>query len=215
MNTIKEIQQINERELELGIAGTSASWHDTYKASAWIYVGNLDKDLSEGDIICVLSQYGELEDMSLMRHDDTGASRGFGYAKYEDARSCVLAVDNLVGIKVRDFAVPSGHSTHVLLFLFYRFEQLCGRPLRVEHVETKRLPERLAEPKEDLANEYSIEHGQDLFAPPPQRKPEDRKQEERKHKRKLKSKKKDRKKHKKRKGEKKSRRSSSSDATTP
>ena len=47
MNTIREVQKINERELELGIAGTSASWHAQYSKSAWIYVGNVDVALSE------------------------------------------------------------------------------------------------------------------------------------------------------------------------
>jgi RNA-binding motif protein, X-linked 2 len=101
MNTILEIQKINERELELGLAGTAASWHVTYGTSAWIYVGNVSFELTEGDLICVLSQYGEVDDFWLVRNDETGVSRGYGYAKYEDARSCVLAVDNLIGIPVR------------------------------------------------------------------------------------------------------------------
>ena len=100
MNTIREVQQINDRELELGIAGTSASWHAQYSQSAWVYVGNVDVQLSEGDLLCVLSQYGEIEDLNLARHEDTGKSRGFAFCKYEDARSCVLAVDNLCGVEV-------------------------------------------------------------------------------------------------------------------
>ena len=154
MNTIREIQAINDRELELGIAGTPASWHTQYAHSAWIYIGNLSHSLTEGDIVCVLSQYGEIEDMYLCRDDTTGESRGFGFAKYEDARSCVLAVDNLIGATV------------------------AGRSLRVEHVERYRLPKHLAEQEEgkdrtrpgqayagqELENGYSLEQGQDLFA---------------------------------------------------
>jgi len=100
MNTIREIQNINEQELERGISGTSASWHSKYAQSSWVYVGNLDHSLTEGDVLCVLSQYGELEDIHLAREEDAGKSRGFAFAKYEDARSCVLAVDNLCGIDV-------------------------------------------------------------------------------------------------------------------
>lgn len=47
-----------------------------------------------------MSQYGEVEDINLAREEDTGKSRGFAFVKYEDARSCVLAVDNFVGVKV-------------------------------------------------------------------------------------------------------------------
>lgn len=101
MNTIKEILKINDEELRRGIAGTSASWHAKYLKSSWVYVGNLDHSLSEGDVICVLSQFGEIEDIHLIREEDTGKSKGFGFVKYEDARSCVLAVDNLCGAEVR------------------------------------------------------------------------------------------------------------------
>jgi hypothetical protein len=43
----------------------------------------------------------QIEDLHLVREEDTGKSRGFAFVKYEDAKSCVLAVDNFVGVKVR------------------------------------------------------------------------------------------------------------------
>mmetsp|Transcript_30493 Transcript_30493/g.63658 ORF Transcript_30493/g.63658 Transcript_30493/m.63658 type:complete len:281 (-) Transcript_30493:327-1169(-) len=158
MNTIREVQKINQEELARGIAGTKASWHAQYAQSAWIYVGNLDHGLSEGDVICVLSQYGEIEDFSLVREEETGKSRGFAFCKYENAKSCILAVDNFCGI------------------------ELCGRSLRVDHVENYRLPKHLLEKEEQegavltqpglayhgkqMANDFSLQSGQDLFAPP-------------------------------------------------
>ena len=114
MNTIKEIQKINDEELERGIAGTSASWHSKYKSSSWVYVGNLDHALTEGDILCVLSQFGELEDLHLIRDEETGKSKGFAFCKYEDARSCVLAVDNLIGIQVSSWRCLRGLSGRLL-----------------------------------------------------------------------------------------------------
>ena len=60
MNVIAEIQRINAAELENGSVGTSASWHAKYADSAWVYVGNLPLQLTEGDIICVMSQFGEV-----------------------------------------------------------------------------------------------------------------------------------------------------------
>lgn len=155
MNVIAEIQRINAAELANGSVGTSASWHTKYADSAWCYVGNMPVALTEGDVICVMSQWGEIEDIHLVRDDDTGKSKGFCFIKYEDARSCVLAVDNFCGTKV------------------------LGRSLRVDHVEKYRLPKHLLEKEEEiartgpghaydgkeLANEYNIQQGQDLFAP--------------------------------------------------
>lgn len=52
---VKEINRINEKELELGLNG--ASWHDDYKDSAYIFVGGLHVDLTEGDVITIFSQW--------------------------------------------------------------------------------------------------------------------------------------------------------------
>ena len=48
-----------------------------------------------------LSIRTQVEDINLVRDDDTGKSKGFAFLKYEDSRSCILAVDNLTGSKVR------------------------------------------------------------------------------------------------------------------
>ncbi len=167
MNTIQEIQRINELELTSGIVNTPASWHKKYANAPWVYVGNISNQLTEGDILAVLSQWGEIEDINLVRDEGTGKSRGFAFLKYEDARSCTLAVDNFNGTKI------------------------LGRPMRVDHVENYRLPKNLREKEDDdangergvsetsevdagpghaykdkeLANDYDINQGHDLFAP--------------------------------------------------
>ena len=55
MNVMREIERMNARELELGIA-ESASWHADYAHSAYVFMGGLDYELTEGDIICLASQ---------------------------------------------------------------------------------------------------------------------------------------------------------------
>ncbi|KAI6100232.1 hypothetical protein EDD16DRAFT_287711 [Pisolithus croceorrhizus] len=113
MNVVREINKINERELALGV---SASWHDEYKDSAYIFIGGLHYDLTEGDIITIFSQYGEVMDVNLPRDKKTGKTKGFGFLMYEDQRSTVLAVDNLNGADV------------------------LGRTLRVDHVKNYKQP---------------------------------------------------------------------------
>ena len=63
MNPITQTRnqlKLNDRELELGIAGTKSSWHQEYKDSAWVFLGGLPYELTEGDVICMFSQYGEV-----------------------------------------------------------------------------------------------------------------------------------------------------------
>ncbi len=73
-------------------------------------MGGLDFELTEGDVLAVFSQYGEIVDLNLVRDKTSGNSRGFAFIAYEDQRSTNLAVDNLSGAKV------------------------VGRVIRVEHV---------------------------------------------------------------------------------
>ena len=165
MNVVKEIERITALELSHGIIGgvTNGSWHDKYKNSAWVYLGGLSTELTEGDIICVMSQWGEIEDINLVREKGTGKSMGFAFIKYEDQRSTILAVDNFNGIK------------------------LLGRVLRCDHVDKYKLPKEVREREEEmleanptadvdigpghaykaktLASQYTIEQGIDLWAP--------------------------------------------------
>ena len=55
MNVVREIQRLNERELELHVPD-HASWHAQYSHSAYIFVAGLDYQLTEGDVICISSQ---------------------------------------------------------------------------------------------------------------------------------------------------------------
>lgn len=92
----------------------SASWHADYRDTAYIYIGGLPYDLSEGDVVTICSQFGEPVHVNLVRDKETGKSRGFAFLKYEDQRSTDLAVDNLGGATV------------------------LGRILRVDHVRYKK-----------------------------------------------------------------------------
>lgn len=52
---VKNIKKLSETELKYNISG-KASWHHQYKDSAWVFIGGLPYDLSEGDVICIFSQ---------------------------------------------------------------------------------------------------------------------------------------------------------------
>jgi len=127
MTTTRQIQELNKRELEQGIP-SSASWHTDYRDTAYIYIGGLPFELSEGDVLTIFSQYGEPTYINLVRDIETGKSRGFAFLKYEDQRSTDLAVDNLGGAVI------------------------AGRTLRVDHTRYKR-KEGEEDPGLDLSEE--------------------------------------------------------------
>ena len=111
MNSVRAIQQLNKRELEAAIT-PEGSWHTDYRDTAFIYIGGLAFELSEGDIIAVFSQYGEPVWIKLARDKETGKSRGFAWLKYEDQRSCDLAVDNLGGATLLDRVLRVDHTRY-------------------------------------------------------------------------------------------------------
>ena len=104
ITNMKNLNKMNDREIEMGIAGTKQSWHWEYKDSAWIFIGGLPYELTgvlislwilngfvkvscpsfpEGDVICVFSQYGEVVHVNLVRDLKTGKSRGFAFVCYQ------------------------------------------------------------------------------------------------------------------------------------
>lgn len=110
LTQIRNTQKATQKERDLGLT-EKASWHERYRHSAYIYVGGLDYDLTEGDLLAVFAQYGEVVDVNLIKDKTTGKSRGFAFLAYENQKSTILAVDNLSGAKV------------------------AGRIIRVEHVD--------------------------------------------------------------------------------
>ncbi|SCV05997.1 LANO_0H19834g1_1 [Lachancea nothofagi CBS 11611] len=110
MNQIRAIHKLSLTELENGIVSSTASWHHEYKDHAYVFVGGLHKELTEGDILTIFSQFGVPVDIKLVRDRETGESKGFGYLKYEDQRSTILAVDNLNGVKVAGRSLRVDHT---------------------------------------------------------------------------------------------------------
>ncbi|KAL9610833.1 MAG: hypothetical protein Q9167_004473 [Letrouitia subvulpina] len=111
MNTIREIQRLNKLEIEKGVS-IEGSWHRDFDDTAYIYIGGLPFDLSEGDIIAMFSQFGEPTWVKLVRDKDTGKSKGFAFLKYEDQRSTDLAVDNLGGAEIMGRILKVDHTRY-------------------------------------------------------------------------------------------------------
>lgn len=120
MHNVRATQKLADLEIDAGLVG-NRSWHHQFRHSAYIFVGGLHQGLTEGDLIIVFSQFGEIIDVNLVRDRSTGKTKGFGFICYEDQRSTVLAVDNMNGY------------------------QLLNRTLRVDHCEKYKAPKDLDE----------------------------------------------------------------------
>ncbi|KAK8550838.1 hypothetical protein V6N13_119342 [Hibiscus sabdariffa] len=140
LTLVKRLQNITAKEADLGIS-EEASWHAKYKDSAYVFVGGLPYDLTEGDLLAVFAQYGEVVDVNLVRDKGTGKSKGFAFLAYEDQRSTILAVDNLNGA------------------------QILGRIIRVDHAEKYKKKEEEDEEEEKKKREargvcYAFQRGE-------------------------------------------------------
>ncbi|KAK3644391.1 RNA-binding protein Cwf29 [Elasticomyces elasticus] len=111
MQSIRQVERLNGVELEK-VVPSNASWHTDYRDTAYIYIGGLPFELSEGDILTIFSQYGNPVHINLVRDKETGKSRGYCFLKYEDQRSCDLAVDNLSGAGVMGRVVSVDHTRY-------------------------------------------------------------------------------------------------------
>ena len=66
LTQIKNTQKATQREIAAGFS-ESASWHAKFKHSAYVFAGGLTYTLTEGDLLAVFAQYGEIVDVNLVR----------------------------------------------------------------------------------------------------------------------------------------------------
>ncbi len=66
LTQIAATARASKREVEAGI-GDAASWHAAFRHSAYVFIGGLAPGLTEGDLLAVFSQYGEVVDVHLCR----------------------------------------------------------------------------------------------------------------------------------------------------
>ncbi|SPO32796.1 related to rna binding motif protein [Ustilago trichophora] len=147
MNVVREITRINQTELDIAINNPSASWHQQYKDSAYIFIGGLPYDLTEGDVITIFSQYGEVVDVNLPRANPNGEKQDGSRTGGENGSSSSSQ-------QQQQSAKPMGKGKHRGFgFLMYEDQrstvlavdnlngaQVLGRTLRVDHVASYKQP---------------------------------------------------------------------------
>ncbi|KAL6926751.1 hypothetical protein ACO0SA_004857 [Hanseniaspora valbyensis] len=100
----------SEKELELGIFRLKDSWHYEFKNQLYIFIGGIDKRLTELDILKVFSQYGNITDFFFLYDYKKKIRKNSCFLKYENFESCVLAIDNLNNFKLLDGWLRVSHT---------------------------------------------------------------------------------------------------------
>lgn len=114
-----------------------------------------------------MSQFGEVEDVNLVRDEETGKSRGFAFLKYCNQTSTVLAVDNMNGAKLLERTLLVDHAK-------YRLPKRLrdngnsssdseSNPCQAVPPRQRGLPGHAYDGVE-LASDFSLAKGADVFA---------------------------------------------------
>jgi RNA-binding motif protein, X-linked 2 len=154
LTQIKNTQKASKYEIAQGFS-ESASWHARFKHSAYIFAGGLPFDLTEGDLLAIFAQYGELVDINLVKDKDTGARGPHCSGMHADVPGLSCACGSLQHRQCMRRAI-SQLSSHLMLagkprgFAFAAYEdqrstvlavdnlsgaRVAGRTIRVEHVD--------------------------------------------------------------------------------
>ncbi|KAI5969045.1 hypothetical protein CANMA_001935 [Candida margitis] len=123
MNKIRQINQINQKELASSTTSYKSSWHYEYRDTNYIYISNIPNFIKPHDLVVIFSQYGIPTHLNLVKSREVGQQqeqqqqqqhRGFAFLKYANFKSCILAIDNFNGIKVGDRMLHVDHSYYKL-----------------------------------------------------------------------------------------------------
>lgn len=155
MNSIYKINAINQKELENNVSD-EASWHADYSDTSYIYIGNLHEAIEEKDLVTIFSQWGNPTHVNLIKDRESGKLRGFAYLKYEDQRSCVLAVDNFNGVLIYEKPLKVDHT------YFQLREGQEEEDFAVDYSEVMKEQPKIEAPKKRKTERKEIEVAKDL-----------------------------------------------------
>ena len=119
MNKIKQINQINQKELASSTTTYKSSWHYDYRDTNYIFINNIPTSIKAHDLVIIFSQYGIPTHLNLVHSregvdDGNQQHRGFAFLKYANFKSCILAIDNFNGIKIGDRLLVVDHCYYKL-----------------------------------------------------------------------------------------------------
>ncbi|AZB91317.1 RNA recognition motif domain-containing protein [Acinetobacter pittii] len=70
-----------------------------------ILVRNLDRAVSEAEVLELFKAYGKVESCVLVTDKDTGKSKGFGFVEMPNPREAIKAIKGLNTLKVKGYGI--------------------------------------------------------------------------------------------------------------
>lgn len=65
-----------------------------------LFIGGLSWDTNEQDLESAFSEFGQLEELKLIRDRDTGRSKGFAFATFQNQNDAMDAIKGLDGTEL-------------------------------------------------------------------------------------------------------------------
>jgi len=70
-----------------------------------ILIRNIDRKLTQPEIVCLFRKYGKVTSCVILKDEKTGLSKGFGFAEMPKADEAMKAIEELNGKKLGDSAL--------------------------------------------------------------------------------------------------------------
>ena len=70
-----------------------------------ILVRNLDRTVTENEVLDLFKAYGKVESCVLVKDAETGKSKGFGFVEMPNPREAVKAIKGLNTLKVKGYGI--------------------------------------------------------------------------------------------------------------
>lgn len=70
-----------------------------------ILVRNLERSVSEAELLALFKPYGKVDTCSLVMDQDTGKSKGFGFVEMSNPREAIKAIKGLNTLRVHGVGI--------------------------------------------------------------------------------------------------------------
>jgi RNA recognition motif-containing protein len=79
-------------------------------ATGALFIANLPFSLSENEVDGIFGEYGQIESCKIIRNNESGESKGYGFVRFTEPQSAAAAIEALHGRELRGRNLVVKHS---------------------------------------------------------------------------------------------------------